>query len=187
MGLITEQKPHERCKVLRPNKQEFSRPFVEYVCEQFKKDPDCAMFKVIPPRGWSPRPKSRDYSSVDSMKISTPIRQVVRHKTILGCLFSIIVVRLSYFLWVRCRFFQRLEHLGPRTFPCCKNRRWVSGFSNFCLVSCCTCAHCYPSGVCRSLQWRNIELLLSQRKESLQSKVLLYTKIFKAALLNALE
>jgi hypothetical protein len=41
--------------VLRPTKEEFSRPFCEYVEKVFRKQPDLPMFKVVPPPGWTPR------------------------------------------------------------------------------------------------------------------------------------
>jgi hypothetical protein len=41
--------------VFRPTKEEFARPFCEYVNKVLKKNPDIAMFKVVPPPGWKPR------------------------------------------------------------------------------------------------------------------------------------
>lgn len=72
----------EGCLVLHPSKEEFSRPFVEYVTEVFARHPGTACFKVIPPKGYSPRqaglPKFQD------VKINTPIKQYVSP----SCLFS---------------------------------------------------------------------------------------------------
>jgi jumonji domain-containing protein 2 len=41
--------------VFRPTKEEFSKPFSEYIAKVLKKYPDVAMFKVVPPEGWRPR------------------------------------------------------------------------------------------------------------------------------------
>lgn len=63
------------CPVLRPNRAEFSRPFVQYVEEAFKANPDAPMLKVVPPKGWTPR--TEPFPSLDSLRISTPIKQHV--------------------------------------------------------------------------------------------------------------
>jgi hypothetical protein len=36
----------EWCPILKPTKQEFEKPFVEYVSKVFEENPDWAMFKV---------------------------------------------------------------------------------------------------------------------------------------------
>ena len=41
--------------VFRPTKEEFSKPFCEYMKKVLKKHPDIPMFKVVPPEGWRPR------------------------------------------------------------------------------------------------------------------------------------
>lgn len=66
----------EGCLVLHPSKEEFSRPFVEYVSEVFAKHPGVACFKVIPPKGYSPR--QGDLPKFQDVKINTPIKQYVR-------------------------------------------------------------------------------------------------------------
>jgi len=63
------------CPVLRPTRAEFSRPFVQYVEEAFKAHPDAPMLKVVPPKGWTPR--TEPFPSLDSVRISTPIKQHV--------------------------------------------------------------------------------------------------------------
>jgi hypothetical protein len=54
-------KAGEWCPVLKPTKQEFERPFVEYVASVFQQHPDLPMFKVrgpalIYPPGPAPQP-----------------------------------------------------------------------------------------------------------------------------------
>lgn len=41
--------------VFHPTKEEFSKPFCQYINKVLKKHPDVAMFKVVPPEGWRPR------------------------------------------------------------------------------------------------------------------------------------
>jgi jumonji domain-containing protein 2 len=41
--------------VFRPSKDDFSKPFCDYVNKVLKKHPDIPMFKVVPPEGWKPR------------------------------------------------------------------------------------------------------------------------------------
>ena len=64
--------------VLRPTREEFSRPFCEFVRRVLKKHPDVPMFKVVPPPGW--RPRRRPFPKLDSVEIATPIRQMVYGK-----------------------------------------------------------------------------------------------------------
>ena len=61
------------CPVLRPTKAQFSRPFVNYVSEYFRKNPDVPIVKVIPPKGYAPR---RSPYPTD-LRIDTPIEQRV--------------------------------------------------------------------------------------------------------------
>ncbi|GAX79223.1 hypothetical protein CEUSTIGMA_g6663.t1 [Chlamydomonas eustigma] len=63
------------CPTHRPTKQDFQRPFAEYVAEVFAKQPDLPMFKVCPPTGWRAR-RSR-FPDLKDIEISTPIRQNV--------------------------------------------------------------------------------------------------------------
>lgn len=69
-----DQRPF--CPVFRPNRQEFSRPPCEYVREVCRRFPDIAMFKVIPPKGWSPRQGSTP--NLQDIRITNPIKQHVR-------------------------------------------------------------------------------------------------------------
>lgn len=59
--------------VLRPTREQFSRPFAEYIEGVFKKHPDVAMFRVVPPRGWKPRRKP--FPSLKTIMIDPPIKQ----------------------------------------------------------------------------------------------------------------
>ncbi len=63
------------CPTFRPTKEEFSRPFCDYVAKIFKKQPGLAMFKVVPPRTWSPRTKP--FPNLSKIDISCPIKQLV--------------------------------------------------------------------------------------------------------------
>jgi hypothetical protein len=60
------------CLTLRPTKEEFRKPFVDYVGKVFKENPDCGCFKVVPPKGWRPRKEEYDFSDVH---IGAPIKQ----------------------------------------------------------------------------------------------------------------
>lgn len=60
------------CLTLRPTKEQFRKPFVEFVGKVFKEHPDCGCFKVVPPKGWRPRKKDYDFSDVH---IGAPIKQ----------------------------------------------------------------------------------------------------------------
>ena len=62
------------CLTVEPTKEEFSRPFADYVGETFRKHHDCPCFKVVPPEGWKPRKEDYDFSEV---KIGAPIKQHV--------------------------------------------------------------------------------------------------------------
>lgn len=63
------------CPTFRPSRAEFSRPFCDFVQDVCKQHPEIAMFKVVPPKGWSPRkPK---YPPLDALRIQTPIKQHV--------------------------------------------------------------------------------------------------------------
>ncbi|KAK9823398.1 hypothetical protein WJX72_002487 [[Myrmecia] bisecta] len=63
------------CLTLRPSKEEFSRPFTDYVREVARNHPNLAMFKVVPPRGWSAR--TSQMPDLSELKINTPIKQHV--------------------------------------------------------------------------------------------------------------
>jgi len=60
------------CLTLRPTKEQFRKPFVEFVGKVFKEHPDCGCFKVVPPKGWRQRKKDYDFSDVH---IGAPIKQ----------------------------------------------------------------------------------------------------------------
>lgn len=62
------------CITMRPTKEEFCRPFAEYVQEVFQNNPDCPCFRVVPPKGWKPRQGDYDFSKVN---IGAPIKQHV--------------------------------------------------------------------------------------------------------------
>jgi hypothetical protein len=62
------------CPTFSPTKEQFSKPFCDYVKGIFRKNPGLAMFKVQPPRGWKPRRAAPDLSRIE---IQTPIKQMV--------------------------------------------------------------------------------------------------------------
>jgi [histone H3]-trimethyl-L-lysine9/36 demethylase len=62
---------------LRPTKEEFSKPFVDYVQEVFARYPGLSGFKVIPPKGYSPR--RNELPKFQDVVIGTPIKQYVRN------------------------------------------------------------------------------------------------------------
>lgn len=64
------------CPVFKPSREEFSKPFCEYVQDVCRKHPDVAMFKVIPPTGWKARHSKMP--DLEDMRIDTPIKQHVR-------------------------------------------------------------------------------------------------------------
>ncbi|KAL4431002.1 hypothetical protein ABPG75_006258 [Micractinium tetrahymenae] len=66
------------CPTFRPTRAAFERPFCEYVSEIFKKHPDLACFKVVPPKGWAPRRRLPDLTKI---RINTPIKQHVFGKS----------------------------------------------------------------------------------------------------------
>ena len=63
------------CPVLRPSKAQFDKPFLIYVSDYFKKNPEVPVIKVVPPKGYKPRPGPYD---MDRTVIETPIEQRVR-------------------------------------------------------------------------------------------------------------
>jgi len=63
----------EECPTLRPTREQFSKPFADYIEAAFKKYPGVAMVKVVPPRGW--RPRSRPFPALATVPIETPIKQ----------------------------------------------------------------------------------------------------------------
>lgn len=62
------------CMTLNPSREEFSRPFTDYVQGIFQDNPDCPCFRVVPPKGWKPRTGDYDFSKVN---IGAPIKQHV--------------------------------------------------------------------------------------------------------------
>ena len=62
--------------VLHPTRAEFSQPFLKYVSDVLAAHPDVAVFKVVPPRGWSPRQAA--YPPLEDVTIGVPIKQHVR-------------------------------------------------------------------------------------------------------------
>ena len=63
------------CRTFRPTRAEFSRPFCEYVQDLCRQYPDTAMFKVVPPKGWTPR--KGNFPQLQDLRIQTPIKQHV--------------------------------------------------------------------------------------------------------------
>ena len=63
------------CPVLRPSKAQFDKPFLNYVSDFFKKNPEVPVIKVVPPKGYKPRQGPYD---MDLTVIETPIEQRVR-------------------------------------------------------------------------------------------------------------
>ena len=63
------------CKTFRPSREEFSKPFCEYVQKICRENPDIAMFKVVPPKSWKPRRKN--LPALEDIRIETPIKQHV--------------------------------------------------------------------------------------------------------------
>ena len=61
------------CPVYRPTRADFQRPFVDYVQEIFRENPDLPMFKVVPPPNW--RPRRTKFPDLKDVKIHTPIKQ----------------------------------------------------------------------------------------------------------------
>jgi hypothetical protein len=62
------------CPTFCPTKEQFSKPFCDYVAAIFKKQPGLAMFKVKPPRGWVARAKP--FPNLSKVDISCPIKQM---------------------------------------------------------------------------------------------------------------
>ena len=65
------------CVHLTPTRQEFSRPFAEYMTAFFKKNPDCPCVRVTPPAGYKPRRKQLQEKDMESLQINAPIKQHV--------------------------------------------------------------------------------------------------------------
>mmetsp|Transcript_19607 Transcript_19607/g.54505 ORF Transcript_19607/g.54505 Transcript_19607/m.54505 type:complete len:625 (-) Transcript_19607:134-2008(-) len=63
------------CPVFEVTRDDFRRPFAKWVAEKFQKKPGMAIFKVIPPKGWSPRMDSPSLEELGDIEIQTPIRQ----------------------------------------------------------------------------------------------------------------
>jgi jumonji domain-containing protein 2 len=72
--MVIESGP-QFCPTFRPTKEEFSKPFCQYVSEKFRKNPGLAMFKVVPPRGYIGR--RTPLPDFDDVVIQTPIKQMV--------------------------------------------------------------------------------------------------------------
>lgn len=62
-------------KVVRPTREEFNRPFCEWVSEFFAQHEDAPLVKVVPPKGYQPRQSA--FPSLSTVKINTPIQQRV--------------------------------------------------------------------------------------------------------------
>jgi jumonji domain-containing protein 2 len=62
------------CPTFTPTKEQFSKPFCDYVKAIFKKHPGLAMFKVKPPKGWAAR--SKPFPSLGKVEIACPIKQM---------------------------------------------------------------------------------------------------------------
>ena len=66
------------CPTLELTREDFRRPFSHFVADVFAKDPGLAMFKVRPPKEWSPRLDAEVGKLpgwLEDMEISTPIQQ----------------------------------------------------------------------------------------------------------------
>lgn len=62
------------CMTVNPSREEFSKPFKDYVQGIFEQNPDCPCFRVVPPQGWKPRKGDYEFSKVN---IGAPIKQHV--------------------------------------------------------------------------------------------------------------
>lgn len=62
------------CPHLTPSREEFSRPFAEYMTAFFRKHPDCPCVRVTPPPGYQARRAPVDK---ESLQINAPIKQHV--------------------------------------------------------------------------------------------------------------
>eukprot|EP00873_Tetraselmis_striata_P015254 jgi/Tetstr1/435518/TSEL_024422.t1 len=65
--------PH-MCPVYEISREDFRRPFSKWVGDVFRENPGLPMFKVVPPKGWSPRFNDGP-PEVDHIDIQTPITQ----------------------------------------------------------------------------------------------------------------
>ena len=74
--VASEEADQRFCPTFRPTKEEFCRPFCDYVQDVCKQHPDIPLFKVVPPRGWNPR-RSK-FPKLEELRINTPIKQHVR-------------------------------------------------------------------------------------------------------------
>lgn len=75
LQFATQMEEKNFCKTFRPSREEFSKPFCEYVQKICRENPDIAMFKVVPPKSWKPRRKS--LPALEDIRIETPIKQHV--------------------------------------------------------------------------------------------------------------
>lgn len=71
--------------MLRPNRKDFSQPFLKYISQVLSDHPGTAVVKVIPPKGWSPRRHA--YPPLEDVTIGVPIKQHVRAPTEQGANF----------------------------------------------------------------------------------------------------
>lgn len=62
------------CPVYEISREDFRRPFVKWVGDVFRANPDLPMFKVRPPKGWSPRFEEGPLP-LDEIDIQAPITQ----------------------------------------------------------------------------------------------------------------
>ena len=63
------------CPTFEISRDDFRRPFTTWVAEKFEANPGLAIFRVIPPKGWSPRLDESALAGLDDMEIVTPIKQ----------------------------------------------------------------------------------------------------------------
>lgn len=64
-----------QCPVFELSREDFRRPFAQFVTELFAKNPGIAMLKVRPPKGWRPWLEDPPGDWLDEMEIQTPIKQ----------------------------------------------------------------------------------------------------------------
>jgi jumonji domain-containing protein 2 len=62
------------CPVYEISREDFRRPFTKWVGDVFRANPDLPMFKVSPPKGWSPRLEEGPVP-LDDVTIQAPITQ----------------------------------------------------------------------------------------------------------------
>lgn len=97
------------CPVLRPSKAQFDKPFLNYVSDYFKKNPEVPVIKVVPPKGYKPR---RGPYDMDRTVIDTPIEQRVR------CDIALIQLELAIEAWLLFRRYS-CTATNPATMTAC--------------------------------------------------------------------